>query len=361
MIFKEETLLFIIQQAITYSLFVVLLLILGIFYLQIKQHQAQKKDKRFSDFLTNYFEHDNFRSLRLDNVRFFKFISFWSTSFNNKQHEEEKLLRMAKKLNLHNICIKKIKSKLIFTTSNVKKISLMIHTIGNILHDDSDTIEIQKELEILASYSQHMIVFESCIALLKINQKNYYSFVIKKILFREDWSNKELKYLMSFYKTKESLEIIDDLIKSFDKENEKRIMQIASTTDSFSYFVKYILEHQENFSDESISLAIKNINNIEDFKLIEHLKESSNWIFQLNIIQAISNLHYFTNDNLHYLYKNLSNSNWWIRNRSAQALVQYHDLDYNAINQLILEMNDNFAKDALIGALNQSKIKHNVI
>lgn len=354
--FNQEFILFIIQQSILYSLFFVLLLIIGIFYLQIKQHKQAKQEKRFNEFLIKYFKHENIKPIRLDGDRFLKFISFWSTSFNANIIDKSKLIEMAHKLKLKDLCLKQIKSTLIFTSWNLKKISLIIHTLGNILQNDENSLDVQKELESLSTHSQYMIVFESCIALLKINPIKYYSFVIDKIFIREDWSNKELKYIMSFYKSKEALQIIEELIKTSNTDKEKRIIQIASTTDHFSYFVSYILEHQESFSDDSISLAIKNIDKIEDFNRIVHLKESPNWIFKLNIIQAISSLSYFSYENLDYLYGNLSNSNWWIRNRSAQALVQYYNFDYNAINLLISKTTDHFARDALIGAVNQAKL-----
>ena len=55
---------------------------------------------------------------------------------------------------------------------------------------------------------------------------------------------------------------------------------------------------------------------------------------------------------------NLTNNNWWVRNRSAQAIVQYFGNDFSSIDNLIETLDDKFAKDSLVGALNQYKIQH---
>ena len=69
-------------------------------------------------------------------------------------------------------------------------------------------------------------------------------------------------------------------------------------------------------------------------------------------------LNYFSQNNFDYLLKSLSSPNWWIRKRSAQAIIQYYGSDVDLIDSLIERIDDKFAKDALIVESNKYEINN---
>lgn len=182
---------------------------------------------------------------------------------------------------------------------------------------------------------------------------------MKEIIKRDHWNNRELKYLMQFFNTPEAMVVIYNLIKKHDDLNEKRIITIASRTRYFTDYSKYILNNPEKFNIDSICLAIRNIKDIDDFKLIEKFKKESNWIYHVNIIHAIMNNHFFSKNNLDYLLTCLHSNHWWLRHRSAQAIIQYYGSDEKLIHFLLQTINDNFAKDSLQVSLNKYQIALN--
>ncbi|MFH7767808.1 hypothetical protein [Acinetobacter sp. BSP-28] len=66
----------------------------------------------------------------------------------------------------------------------------------------------------------------------------------------------------------------------------------------------------------------------------------------------------FSQNNFDYLLKCLTSPNWWIRKRSAQAIVQYYNSDADLIDNLIERINDKFAKDSLIAESNKHRINN---
>jgi hypothetical protein len=360
----EVQVLSIIHWGIFFSLLVVVILIVGVIYLQITHYYQAKLQKRYLKFLQSYFHNfltnNSKRKILIKKENFFTFISFWSSSFNSSDIDsQKKLISMAVLLGLPDLCLKKLSlSKKIFSSINMKKTCLIIHTLGNIFYNNKKSTSFQKELEYFTHHEKDIVAFEASIALLKIDSNYYAPIILNEIISRDNWNNKELKHLMHFFNSSDSFVKIFDLVENCTPDNEKRIIQIASTTNYFPKFVRHILENIKKYSIDSLCLAIKNIDNIDDFNLIESLKLEDNWIYQVSIIQAISNLHYFSEQNLNYLLNNLSNNNWWVRNRSAQAIVQYFGNDFSSIDNLIETLDDNFAKDSLVGALNQYKIQH---
>ncbi len=346
------------------SLVLMCQLIFGIIYFQVKNHYQYKKQKRYFKLLDHYFcfflTKNTKRKIKIDDKSFYLFISFWSSKFNSVDPcSKKRLTEMADLLKINKICIKKLNStKRIYSNINTKKICLIIHTLGNFYYGNKSSNFINLEIENFIKHKLDIISFEACICLLKINNQYYCPIVLQEILVRENWSNRELKYLMHFFNTHESMLMILKLIENCNKDNEKRIMEIASRTDFFKNFVNYILKNINKFSIDTICLAIRNINDPDDFELINHLKEESNWVYQVNIIQAIMRLNYFSQNNFDYLLKSLSSPNWWIRKRSAQAIIQYYGSDVDLIDSLIERIDDKFAKDALIVESNKYEINN---
>ncbi|MFH7767811.1 hypothetical protein [Acinetobacter sp. BSP-28] len=268
------------------SLVLICQLIFGIIYFQAKNYYQSKKHKRYFELLNNYFnlfltENTN-QKIKINNKDYILFISFWSSKFNSADiYSRNKLIEMAKIFKINEICIKKLNStKNIFSRIHTKEICLTIHTLGNFYYENKFSNLIEFEIETFIKHKLDIISFEACISLLKIDKQHYYPIVLQEILIRENWRNRELKYLMRFFNTHESMLIILKLIENSNIDNEKRIIEIASRTDFFEYFVNYILKNINKFSIDSICIAIKNINDPDDFKLIEHLKEESNWIYR---------------------------------------------------------------------------------
>ncbi|WP_111894998.1 HEAT repeat domain-containing protein [Acinetobacter sp. MB5] len=364
MIFDQTHFIIILTWLITISLALVCQLIFGISYMKMRSHQKLVKKSKYVKLTEDYLDLPihQITAKKIKNSDFPIFISSWSLKFNSSDADtQQKLIVVANVLDISNRCLKTLKKSQSFVHhKNTREICLLIHTLGNIYYSNKNSETIQTDIQSFVKNKMDIISFEACIALLKIDSKKYYPLVLDEIISREKWNNQELKHLMQFFNTPTAVVMIFNKIKNHNHLNEKRIIKIASRTNHLSDYSSYILNNMQDFSVDSICLAIRNINNIEDFKLIEHLKEESSWVYHINIIHAIVKLNYFSEENFNFLLKCLSSSNWWVRHRSAEAIIKNYNSDENLVNFLIKLIDDQFSKESLQVAFNKNKLHQNL-
>ncbi|MHA3055448.1 hypothetical protein E0H77_05395 [Acinetobacter sp. ANC 4633] len=363
MIFDQTHFIIILTWLITISLALACQLIFGISYMKMRNHKNLIKKTKYVKLTEDYLDLPihQITSKKIKNSDFPIFISSWSLKFNSSDSEtKKKLIVIANVLDISNRCLKKLKlSQTLIHHKNTREICLMIHTLGNIYYKNKNSKSIQNNIQIFIKNKMDIISFEACIALLKIDNNKYYHPVLEEIILRENWNNQELKHLMLFFNTPAAVIMIFNKIKNHKNSNEKRIIKIASRTNNLSDYSSYILKNMHDFSIDSVCLAIRNINSIEDFSLIEDLRNGSNWVYHINIIHAIIKLNYFSEENFNFLLKCLRSSNWWVRHRSAEAIIKNYNSDEHLVNFLTKLIDDQFSKESLQVALNKNKLNDN--
>ena len=365
MLSNEFELIKAINWGILISISLVGFILLGVSYLQFKHYYESKSQKRYKKFLESYFNHslksNLVHEITIKENQYFYFLPYWNHLYNRADEETKARLKIiALKSKVAHLCIHLLDKKFnLFSFQQTKQTCILIHTLGNIF-ENRETPSVEVLLEPLVSSNQDIIAFEASIALLKIDRDKYCHRIMAQIIKRTNWNNKELKHLIHFFDTPSSIELVTGLIERSPRTPlEKRVMQIASTTSYFGQYSKHIIENKDKYSLDSVCLAIKYLPNSEQFYLVEPFKKNKEWFVHVNIIQSITSLNNFTKENYEYLVEKLSDANWWVRTRSAQSIIQYYGSNYEGIDILIstLESKDKFAKDSIVGAYNQYKIR----
>lgn len=364
MIFDQTHFIIILTWLIIISLALICQLVFCISYMKMRSHRKLIKKTKYVQLTEDYLDLPihQITSKKIKRSDFPIFISSWSLKFNSSDSDtQKKLIVIANVLDISNRCLKKLTSShSLMYHKNIREICLTIHTLGNIYYKNKNSELVQNHIQPFIQHKMDVISFEACIALLKIDSHKYYPIVLDEVISRENWNNQELKHLMQFFNTPSAVVMIYNQIKNLNKTNEKRIIKIASRTNHLSDYSSYILNNMHDFSTDSICLAIRNINSIDSFNLIEHLKDESSWVYHINIIHAIIKLNYFSEENFNFLLKCLRSSNWWVRHRSAQAIIQHYNSDENLVNFLIQIVDDQFSKESLQVALNKNKLNHSL-
>lgn len=241
---------------------------------------------------------------------------------------------------------------------NKDYLGLYIHTLGNFNYSTSTDGAIEEAIKILLESQNHKVSFECLLYIVKCSLRENFDLVLDKIIRGENLSVIEKQYIAKYFDNNVDDLFLNEIIDAQLKEDEVKIINFLSLTRLFPlHSIRIILEYKK-YHQESVCAAIRALNNknnlIEAFNI---LKTIDNWVIQVNLVNSIAKFKFGRDSKIIvYLVKCLKSSNWWLRNRAAFALVSSFGQHEGLIINLIENVDDQYASEALIYAHNESSV-----
>ncbi len=350
--FTDDTyFLAIIQTAIKICLFICLLLFIALVFNHGKKkiflYRKKKVLENWTEQIKNIYDAVKYKK----KIKYmFDFIPIWSQEFEKSNYQKKKLFillanqnYMRQKIYFYVKVSQVLKLYKYYTLVRKQQFCFAIHFLGN-YYQNRPTTSVESTIYELSLSDSPLIAYESSIALLKINPSIHAMKILHYLKYFDSWTKHELKYLAQYIPLSTmNTFIMRQLEKKVTLQSFPLLYQLILFCSTKENILKYILLNYKEFTKEEVSFAIKNIENPENFKIIERFKETNNWFILVAIIHSISNLKIRTPKQVMFLLKMLKHENWWVKTRSAQSLCsiyEYNDFYLTPIIKSIENMDD---------------------
>lgn len=223
---------------------------------------------------------------------------------------------------------------------NIRKQLMGIVTVGH-MQDYS----VWNRLIDLVSSKHAVLSLTAAQALVDIDKKNAIRFLLPHILKRKDWPEARAAMLLN---TANPVQLSTLLKKAIKQSSEDDIPHILRFLDSSHFDPELCKLYQQlgNSRDSRIVAACINAaNEAQGLQLARKHADNPLWYIRLHVARALGRLG--NREDIGTLIKLMSDSEWWVRYRSAQALVQMPFLHANELEEILCQLDDRYARDIL--------------
>lgn len=175
---------------------------------------------------------------------------------------------------------------------------------------------------------------------------------VTQLIEREDWSVAQLMILIEEVAARSTFILLTDaasrLADSTDRKSLDRLCRLlrmleVAPSHRVLPTVRAILAATED--DEVIAQCLKFLNEPDDLPLVRKYLAHANWVVRLQAIHMLGRIG--AKEDEARLRALLSDPVWWVRYRSAQALVSIMRGNIPALSRFKTEMKDRYARDML--------------
>ncbi len=277
------------------------------------------------------------------------FLFLW-----NYLHET---LRGAAKENLNSLAqfleVNKTAFKMLKSISLEKQI-LAINTLGN-LHE----MQAYEEIEKLIVARDPIISLWAWRSLFRIDFEETLEKHLSMIARRTDWSpNLVAKVLLELDRDLIS-EPLTRLVKKtyMQKIGERQMARIVSYltivhVSSYEKLIHKILH--ESDQPEVLIACLRLVNSGKSLPRVRELLKSERWEIRLQVVQTLGRIGHAEDTKL--LLDSLNDMDWWVRYRSASALLQMPSMSEKKIEKLAETLPNEFARDILRQVLAEKRL-----
>lgn len=236
----------------------------------------------------------------------------------------------------------------------IDRLLVGISTLGN-LQEKSAWEKLLK----LVKHSNPYVSIAAASALVKINQEQCYKLVSNLICDRLDWS---LALVIEILSIERNDLLIAALIENLPKLTEEKLLRVfrALEVSQKHHLLTIIPQLIQEFGDREEIIAA-GLRVLSSYKNPEHLQIIREYIYDSHSsvrVQAANGLSQMgTAEDEIRLIVLLSDPEWWVRYRAAQALMHLPFMTPNRLEQIKLQQSDRYARDILIQVIAESKLK----
>ncbi len=175
---------------------------------------------------------------------------------------------------------------------------------------------------------------------------------VTQLIEREDWSVAQLMILVEEVAARSTFILLTDAASRLAASTEpaslirlRRLLRILEVAPSHRVLptVRSILATTGD--DEVIAQCLKFLNEPDDLPLVRKYLAHSNWVIRLQAVRMLGRLG--LKEDEPRLRALLSDPVWWVRYRSAEALVSVTRGNTQALSRLKEQMKDRYARDML--------------
>ncbi len=249
------------------------------------------------------------------------------------------LNRLGENLNLEEISLKMLKS--IF----VKNRLLAIETLGN-LRSEKAIYELKK----LSTHRDPVISLFAVRSLLRINFKINSKQFLPLIAIREDWSPPFVAEMLKLHGADEISEILVKLVETCYEQSLKdrqlsRIISYLSLAHPVDYspLVNKILTESNKM--EVIIACLRLVHSEEMMPRVRELLKDQRWQIRLQVVLTLGRMGH--EEDVEQLIFCLNDLDWWVRYRSAGALITMPTVTYEQVELLSKTLPNQFSRDIL--------------
>lgn len=296
------------------------------------------------------------------NKNFKKFINIFLSKIENSDLFERNTII---NYSLNSILMDTIVKKINEPNKLDKKFKILIHAYGSIkeysLTNNIEDEKIIEKIKLILESKDDELAFEACLALLKIDTDKFSRDAVKQLIKRKNWRKFEYQQFVGYFNTSKSNQMLTKmLIATAGTKYEDKTINILREITNFSKYSTYIINNSNKFNLDSIIYALETLNSInnekyilkiiKEYGLVDHVKEQ--------VAKSTKRLNSYNEDIIKYLKINILDKNWWVRTQSAESVVRFYKNNESEIMELMNNLKDNYAKDALQYALEESKINN---
>lgn len=277
------------------------------------------------------------------------FLFLWNYLHETLRGEsKENLNSLAQLLDVNRNAFKMLKS------ISLEKQILAINTLGN-LHE----MEAYEKIEKLIFGRDPIISLWAWRALFRIDFEETLEKHLSMIAIREDWSPTfVVKVLLELDKDLISEPLAKLVEENFQKQtNERQMARLISYltiahVSSYAPLIHKILHESEQ--PEVLIACLRLVNSDESLPRVRELIKSERWEVRLQVVQTLGRLGHRKDTKL--LINSLNDLDWWVRYRSASALMTMPLMTEKKIKKLAKTLPNEFARDILHQVLAENRL-----
>jgi HEAT repeats len=254
-------------------------------------------------------------------------------------NSKTKLNQLGESLNLEEKSLKMLKS--IF----VKNRLLAIETLGN-LRSEKAIYELKK----LSGHRDPVISLFAVRSLLRINFKINSKQFLPLIAIREDWSPPFVAEMLKVHGADEISEILVQLVETCYEQKLKdrqlsRIISYLSLVHPTAYAPIVNKIFTESNKMEVLIACLRLIHEEEMMPRVRALLKDQRWQIRLQVVLTLGRMGH--EEDVEQLIFCLNDLDWWVRYRSAGALITMPTVTYEQVELLSKTLPNQFSRDIL--------------
>lgn len=329
-----------------FSLFV----LMGIIILKFYRSFDQRRTKKFHKIWDGIFYEvimQNFPEIipRINEKQALFFFRLWCYYQESIRGETKYYLRKL----IYKLEAEKIALKWLNHFSNRKKL-LAIVVLGHLKEKKA-----WDQLLEITNQRNSLISLMATRSLLQINDAEALPLLINLIINRSDWNPSLLNDIL---KKVDPRVLVKTLRLAVKRTYGVRLLNIIPFLNHCPYEKSIIIIReilQKNTDPEIISACIRLLNDSRDLYLVKKFIDHPEWHVRLQVAKALGRIG--TNEDLDYLKKYLDDEEWWVRYRAAQSLINFPNVDFNFIKDLLKNLDSFLAKSILNQVMMEEAIK----
>lgn len=237
-------------------------------------------------------------------------------------------------LGLHDHLIKLLKSK------NVRKKLYALITMGNMLDYKAwDAIEMN------LNHKQTIVSLTAARSMVQIDPEKALQYIIPLAMVRKDWPWANIAHIFKLAGPARICQPLSEIIQTMPVSMQSSFLRLFEVVrcEEISPVTKIILDQTDDDKVASVCLHISQDPKILPFA--RHYSKHQRWHVRMHAACALGR--FGGNNEIPLLIELLKDKEWWVRYRSAQALVNMPFLTTDKINNIRETINDRFARDIL--------------
>jgi hypothetical protein len=200
--------------------------------------------------------------------------------------------------------------------------------------------------------SEHPILsMTAAQALTDLDSKNAIPYLMPHIIKRRDWPVARVAILLNSARPGELSKIIEQAIESASVDDIPYILGFLSSSHFDPATSKLCTRLGKSKDSRIIAACINAAKDSQGLTLAREHADHPQWYIRLHVARALGRLG--TKDDLPVLIKLLSDPEWWVRYRSAQAITHMPFVTTQDLSTLYIKLDDRYARDILHQAISE--------
>lgn len=233
-------------------------------------------------------------------------------------------------------------------SSNIRKQLQGIVTLGHI-----QDYSIWNELIDFTQLDHAILSMTAAQALVDIDSKNAITFLMPHIIKRRDWPVARVAAMMQSASSEDLAMMLEQAIDNAPVEDIAYILGFLGSR-HFDPKIRVLCDRLGNSEDSRIlSACINAAKDAQGLQLARKHASNPLWYIRLHVARAIGRLG--TKEDIKILVNLMSDPEWWVRYRSAQAIVQMPFINAGDLDELQRQLEDRYARDILQQAITEQQ------
>jgi HEAT repeat protein len=272
------------------------------------------------------------------------FINEWNTLYEKLGGaSHDNLIELAKKTKINQA------AATMLTAPNIKSQLIGIITLGNMRSEGAWPFLVN-----MAKNSETTLSMAAYRALSQIDVNKALVDLLPQLISRTDWPPSMVAKILKDVKNPKVCRLLEDVsYKAKDNElpNIIRYINVLKCPNSTKLFRQILDRHVD---DQMISLCLHELNDPSAIDLVYRYIDYPRWHVRVNVAHALGKIG--GKEDVEHLIKLLSDRQWWVRYRAAEALVNLPFINSDEIRNIKNTLEDEKARQIMEQAMAEKEM-----